>query len=70
MKKLMRRREVTWEDPMVGAALALDLSGLDYLRAIAASGQITGPDGTLYAHATTTCLAISPRHNGGNGHER
>ncbi len=174
MKKLMRRREVTWGDPMVGAALALDLSGLDYLRAIAegrippppiavllgmgivevqpgqvtfslevgehlynpigsvhggvlctlldsamgcavhsvldrgqayttlelkvnlvkaltvnipsvvatgqvisagrrvvtASGQITGPDGTLYAHATTTCLAISPRHSSGNGHER
>jgi uncharacterized protein (TIGR00369 family) len=164
MKKLMRRREVSWEDPMVGAALALDLSGLDYLRAIAegrvppppiavllgmgiadvqpgrvtfslevgehlynpigsvhggvfctlldsamacavhstldrgqayttlelkvnlvraltvgtpgvlatgqvistgrrvatASGQITGPDGTLYAHATTTCLVFEP----------
>jgi uncharacterized protein (TIGR00369 family) len=161
----MRRREVTWEDPMVSAALALDLSGLDYLRAIAegriprppiaallgmaivdvqpgrvafslevgehlynpigsvhggvfcalldsamgcaahstlgcgqayatlelkanlvkaltvntpsvvatgqvisagrrvitASGQITGPDGTLYAHGTTTCLVIEPR---------
>jgi uncharacterized protein (TIGR00369 family) len=174
MKKLLRRREVVWEDPMVGAALARDLSGLDYLRAIAegripppplaallgmgivdvqpgrvtfslevgehlynpigsvhggvfcslldsamgcavhstldrgqayttlelkvnlvkaltlntpsvvatgqvisagrrvvtASGQITGPDGTLYAHATTTCLAIEPRLNDGNGHER
>ena len=35
VKKLMRRREVSWEDPMVGAALALDLSGPDYLRAIA-----------------------------------
>ena len=174
MKKLLRRREVVWEDPMVGAALALDLSGLDYLRAIAegrippapiaallgmgivdvqpgrvtfslevgehlynpigsvhggvfctlldsamgcavhstlgrgqayttlelkvnlvkaltlntpsvvatgqvisagrrvltASGQITGPDGALYAHATTTYLAVEPRHNGGNGHER
>jgi len=23
-----------------------------------ASGQITGPDGTLYAHATTTCLVF------------
>jgi hypothetical protein len=33
MKKLARRRQVSWEDPMVGAALALDLSGLDYLRA-------------------------------------
>jgi len=163
-----RRREVTWEDPLVGAALALDLSGLDYLRAIAegriprppiaallgmdiagiqpgrvtfslevgehlynpigsvhggvfctlldsamgcavhstlgrgqayttlelkvnmvraltvdtpgvvatgevvsagrrvvtASGQLTGPDGTLYAHATTTCLVFEPRPGG------
>jgi uncharacterized protein (TIGR00369 family) len=33
--EFMRRREISWEDPMVGAALALDLSGLDYLRAIA-----------------------------------
>ncbi len=24
-----RRRDVTWEDPLVGAALARDLSGLD-----------------------------------------
>jgi uncharacterized protein (TIGR00369 family) len=170
----MRRREVSWEDPMVGAAMALDLSGLDYLTAIAeerippppiavllgmgivdvqpgrvtfslevgehlynpigsvhggvfctlldsamgcavhstldpgqayttlelhvnlvkaltvstpnvaatgqvistgrrvvtASGQITGPDGTLYAHGTTTCLAIEPRRHEGNGHGR
>ena len=42
MKKLMRRREVSWEDPMVGAALALDLSGLDYLRAIA-EGRVPPP---------------------------
>jgi uncharacterized protein (TIGR00369 family) len=170
----MRRREVSWEDPMVGAAMALDLSGLDYLTAIAegrippppiavllgmgivdvqpgrvtfslevgehlynpigsvhggvfctlldsamgcavhstldpghayttlelhvnlvkaltvstpnvaatgqvistgrrvvtASGQITGPDGTLYAHGTTTCLAIEPRRRERNGHGR
>jgi acyl-coenzyme A thioesterase PaaI-like protein len=26
-----------------------------------ASGQITGPDGTLYAHATTTCLIFEAR---------
>jgi len=26
-----------------------------------ASGQITGPDGTLYAHATTTCLVFESR---------
>lgn len=31
----LRRREVTWEDPLAGAALALELSGLDCLRAIA-----------------------------------
>jgi len=165
----VRHREITWEDPHVGAALARDLSGLDYLRAIAegriaaapiavllgmsilqvepghvvfgldvgehlynpigsvhggvfctlldsamgcavhasldrgqayttlelkvnlvkalttktprvvatgqvvsagrrvitASGQITGPDGTLYAHATTTCLILDPRSAAG-----
>jgi len=165
----VRRRDVTWEDPLVSAALARDLSGLDYLRAIAgeriapppiavllgmsilqiepghvvfglavgehlynpigsvhggvfctlldsamgcavhasldrgqayttlelkvnfvkalttktpdvvatgqvvsdgrrvitASGQITGPDGTLYAHATTTCLVLEPQSAAG-----
>ena len=30
-----RRREVTWQDPLISAALALEMSGLDYLRAIA-----------------------------------
>ena len=179
-----RRRDVTWEDPMVGAVLARDLSGLEYLLAIAegrippppiaallgmsivrvgpgqvtfgldvgehlynpigsvhggvfcalldsamgcavhssldrgqayttlelkvnlvraltlntpsvaatgqvvsagrrvvtASGEITGPDGALYAHATTTCLVSAPRPtptdrpgqgpSGGNGHDR
>jgi acyl-coenzyme A thioesterase PaaI-like protein len=82
----VRHRTVTWTDPLVGAALARDLSGLEYLRALAdgrapaapiasllgmsivstASGQITGPDGTLYAHATTTCLVFEPR--GGKEH--
>jgi uncharacterized protein (TIGR00369 family) len=42
MEELTRRRAVSWEDPLVGAALALDLSGLDYLRAIAA-GRIPPP---------------------------
>jgi uncharacterized protein (TIGR00369 family) len=177
MNELTRHREVTWEDPMVSAALALDMSGLDYLRAIAdgrippppiavllgmsivdvrpgrvtfslevgehlynpigsvhggvfcalldsamgcaahsvldrgqayatlelkanlvkaltvntpsviatgqvissgrrvitASGQITGPDGTLYGHGTTTCLAVEPHQqsrSGVNGHGR
>ena len=178
-----RHRDVTWEDPLVGAALARDLSGLDYLlgiaegrippapiavllgmsivavepgqvtfgldvgehlynpigsvhggvfctlldsamgcavhssldcgqayatlelkvnmvkaltlntpsvtatgqvisagrRVVTASGQITGPDGALYAHATTTCLVFEPRpteekdssgRSGENGHGR
>jgi uncharacterized protein (TIGR00369 family) len=34
-------------------------------RVITASGQITGPDGTLYAHATTTCLVLAPRPDPG-----
>jgi len=37
-------------------------------RVVTASGQIIGPDGTLYAHATTTCLAVEPRPGGQNGH--
>jgi uncharacterized protein (TIGR00369 family) len=37
-----RQRHVTWQDPLVGAALARDLSGLDYLRGIAA-GRIPPP---------------------------
>jgi len=42
-------------------------------RVATASGQITDPDGTLYAHATTTCLVFEPRREpssgqaGGNG---
>jgi hypothetical protein len=31
----VRGRDVTWEDPLVSAALARDLSGLEYLLAIA-----------------------------------
>jgi uncharacterized protein (TIGR00369 family) len=37
-----RHRSVSWEDPLVGAALARNLSGLDYLRAIA-DGRIPPP---------------------------
>ena len=36
-------------------------------RVITASGEITGPDGTLYAHATTTCLVLEPRSGPGPG---
>jgi uncharacterized protein (TIGR00369 family) len=28
-----------------------------------AEGRIVGPDGKLYAHATTTCLVFEPRRN-------
>ncbi len=38
----LRRREVTWDDPQLGAALALEMSGLDYLRAVA-DGSIARP---------------------------
>jgi uncharacterized protein (TIGR00369 family) len=37
-----RSREVTWDDPLVSAALAGRMSGLDYLRAIA-DGRIAQP---------------------------
>jgi uncharacterized protein (TIGR00369 family) len=37
-------------------------------RVATASGRITGPDGTLYAHATTTCLVFEPRGANGQGH--
>ncbi len=66
----VRQRIVSWEDPLAGAAQARDLSGLDYLRAIA-EGRIpsapiaAGPDGTLYAHATTTCLVLEPAAGAG-----
>jgi uncharacterized protein (TIGR00369 family) len=45
-------------------------------RVATASGQITGPDGTLFAHATTTCLvfdargATEPARPRENGHGR
>jgi uncharacterized protein (TIGR00369 family) len=37
-----RRRNVTWENPLLGAGLALELSGLDYLSGIA-EGRIPQP---------------------------
>jgi len=32
-------------------------------RVVTASGRIVGPDGTLYAHGTTTCLIFEPAPN-------
>jgi uncharacterized protein (TIGR00369 family) len=44
-------------------------------RVATASAQITGPDGTLYAHGTTTCLIFDarpgpsgPPERNGDGH--
>ena len=37
-----RKRTVSWNDPMVGAAAARNMSGLDYLRAIE-TGEISPP---------------------------
>ena len=37
-----RRRAVAWQDPLIGAALALEMTGLDYLRAVA-DGDIPRP---------------------------
>jgi uncharacterized protein (TIGR00369 family) len=44
---LERRRDVTWADPLVGAALARDMSGLDYLRGIAAGRIPAAPIAAL-----------------------
>jgi uncharacterized protein (TIGR00369 family) len=46
-----RRREVTWQDPLVGAALSLEMSGLDYLRAVA--------DGTIPRPPVATLLGMA-----------
>jgi uncharacterized protein (TIGR00369 family) len=37
-----RRREVTWENPLAGAAMARGMSGLDYIRSMV-EGRIPGP---------------------------
>jgi len=42
-----RHRTVTWTDPLVGAALARDLSGLEYLRAIADGRAPAAPIASL-----------------------
>src|SRR5271163_1273084 len=38
----IRHRDVTWEDPLIGAALAAGLSGLEFIRGIA-EGRIPRP---------------------------
>ena len=53
----VRRREVSWEDPLVGAALAERMSGLDYLRAVA-DGRIPRPP--IAALLGMTILGVEP----------
>ena len=55
----VRHREITWEDPLVGAALARDLSGLDYLRAIAGGQIAAAPIAVLLG---MSILAVEPGH--------
>ena len=70
MKKLTRRREVSWADPMVGAALALDLSGLDYLRAIADGRIAPPPIAVLLGMGVVDVQPHQPTRSGGNGDGR
>jgi uncharacterized protein (TIGR00369 family) len=69
-------RALTMDTPGVAATGQVVSAGR---RVVTASGQITGPDGALYAHATTTCLVFEPRpapprapagQSAGNGHGR
>jgi uncharacterized protein (TIGR00369 family) len=69
-------KALTVDTPSVAATGQVVSAGR---RVVTASGQITGPDGALYAHATTTCLVFEPRpaqaqapagRSEGNGHGR
>jgi uncharacterized protein (TIGR00369 family) len=53
----VRRREVTWDDPLVGAALAQQMNGLDYLRALL-DGRIPRPP--IAALLGMTITAVDP----------
>jgi len=48
-------KALTVGTPVVSAEGTVLSSGS---RIATASGRLTGPDGTLFAHATTTCLLI------------
>jgi uncharacterized protein (TIGR00369 family) len=48
-------KRLTVDVPTVTATGRVLTSGR---RVATAEGQLTGPDGTLYAHATTTCLIL------------
>jgi uncharacterized protein (TIGR00369 family) len=67
-------KALTVDTPSVAATGQVVSAGR---RVVTASGQITGPDGALYAHATTTCMVFEPRpahapasRSAGNGRGR
>ncbi|HTW10038.1 MAG TPA: PaaI family thioesterase, partial [Acidimicrobiales bacterium] len=50
-------KALTLREPTVIAEGELVSAGR---RVATASGRLSGPDGSLYAHATTTCLLFEP----------
>lgn len=50
-------RTITWQDPGIGAAAALTMSGLDYLNAMARGDVPRAPIG---AHMNMTAIRASP----------
>ena len=63
-------RALTVDTPSVVASGQVVSTGR---RVVTASGQINGPDGTVYAHSTTTCLVFEPpqhARSGANGNDR
>lgn len=49
-----RTRTVTWQDPMIGAAAAISMAGLEYLRAIATRELPTPPVALLLGMDVTS----------------
>lgn len=49
---------VCWKETSMARGLrhAFDLARRERLHDATADGRVVGPDGKLYAHATTTCL--------------
>jgi hypothetical protein len=56
----VRHRNVTWQDPLIGAALARGLSGLEYLLAIA-EGRIPPPPIAALLGMSMVNLVFEPR---------
>src|ERR1700722_14993845 len=53
----VRHRDVTWEDPLIGAALAAGLSGLEFMRGIA-EGRI--PRAPIAALLGMSIIRVEP----------